>query len=310
MLGPGAMAGLARVLGKGRLSEPELEWTVEANPESFTAEVARGWRRAGVNRISLGVQTFNPAALAWMGRLHGPEGARAAVATARSAGLDNLSVDLIFGLPGHLDRSWTDDLERALALDPTHVSLYGLTVEAGTPLGRAVAGGREAVEEEEAYREQYLEAADRLTREGYVHYEVSNFARPGAESRHNLAYWTLVPYLGLGNGAHSYRHPVRRWNVREWPDYQRQVAGGASAVAEEETLTEEAHRLERIWLGLRIRDGLDLSGMPTETGGVVDAWRARGLAEKEGPMVRLTAEGWLVLDRLAVDLDASVTRGD
>src|SRR5690606_6997225 len=134
LLGPGAMAALRDVIGADRLRAPALEWTAEANPESFDRTVAEAWRAAGVNRVSLGVQTFHEPTLRWMGRLHGPHGGVDAVRTARAAGIENLSVDLIFGLPGHLGRSWTDDLDRAVDLGAPHVSLYGLSVESGTAL--------------------------------------------------------------------------------------------------------------------------------------------------------------------------------
>ena len=143
LLGPHAMHGLRDLLGQGRLGSEELEWTAEANPESLTDEVAAGWLEAGVNRVSIGVQTFYEPALRWMGRLHGVDGAVASVSRARAAGFENLSVDLIFGLPKHLGRPWEDDLKRAVDLDVPHVSLYGLSVESGTPLGRAVREGRD-----------------------------------------------------------------------------------------------------------------------------------------------------------------------
>jgi oxygen-independent coproporphyrinogen III oxidase len=198
----------------------EVEWSCEANPESFSLAVAEGWRRAGVNRISLGVQTFHVPALRWMGRLHGPEGAVEAVRAARAAGFDNLSVDLIFGLPDHLNRDLEVDLARVLALEPEHVSLYGLTAEPAAPLGRWVAEGRERMPDEDRYADEFLLAHERLTGAGYRHYEVSNFARGDRESRHNRVYWSGSPYIGLGSGAHSYYPPLRRWNTRSWSAYR------------------------------------------------------------------------------------------
>ena len=305
LLGAGAMAGLAKVIGTERLHGAELEWTSEANPESLTPEVARAWRAAGVNRLSIGVQTFHEATLRWMGRMHGPEGAVAAVRSARDAGFDNLSVDLIFGLPAHLGRDWRDDLGRALALDVPHVSLYGLTVEAGTPLGRAVREGREPAVDEERYRDEYLVATDVLTAAGYEHYEVSNFARPGAASRHNAAYWSGVPYLGLGNGAHSYAPPVRRWNLRDWGEYAGKASAGRSPEEGREVLDAAALRLERAWLGLRTSGGLALAELDAAAAARAAAWARAGLAVVDGGAVRLTAEGWLLLDRLAVELDGA-----
>ena len=306
LLGPTAMRELATVVGEERLAGADLEWTAEANPESFGAEVAGAWRDAGLNRISLGVQTFHEPTLRWMGRLHGAEGARRAVAAAKDAGLDNVSVDLVFGLPAALGRSWSDDLARALALDVPHVSLYGLTVEPATPLGRAVAEGREPPVDEERYREEFLEAAETLARAGYEHYEVSNFARPGSASRHNAVYWDGRPYLGLGNGAHSYVHPVRRWNVRDWNVYRERVTAGQRPEEGRERIDAAAAALERTWLSLRTRAGIALGGLSSGARELVEAWRRTGLATVDADRARLTPEGWLVLDRLTVELDAAM----
>jgi putative oxygen-independent coproporphyrinogen III oxidase len=306
-LGPEAMHALAEVFGGELLTHPGLEWTSEANPESFTRQVAEAWREAGVNRISLGVQSFDDSILRWMGRMHGAEGAEQAVRVARDAGLDNLSIDLIFGLPGRLDRDWAADLDRALALEAPHVSLYGLTVESGTNLGRAVAAGRELPINEERYREEYLLAVERLTRAGYDHYEVSNFARDGLVSLHNSVYWSGAPYLGLGNGAHSFVHPVRRWNLRAWETYRTRLAGGESAVAESETLDASALQLETIWLGLRTSRGLGTDGWDRKPWSLVERWARDGLARCLEGRVSLTAEGWLLMDRLTVELDDVLT---
>lgn len=305
LLGPGAMAGLAALLGAERLGAAELEWTAEANPESFTPDVARGWADAGVNRVSLGTQTFHPPALRWMGRLHGPEGTLRAVEAARGAGIPNISVDLIFGLPAHLERDWRDDLDRVLALDVPHVSLYGLTVEEATPLGRRVREGRERPVDEARYEEDFLVAAEVLTGAGYAHYEVSNFARPGWASRHNAIYWSGEPYLGLGNGAHSYAAPVRRWNLREWDDYRREVFEGRSAEEGREELGADALRLERIWLGLRTTRGVEVSPLPPSARALTRRWVTEGLAAEEAGRLALSRRGWLMLDRLAVDLDSA-----
>lgn len=307
LLGTRAMRGLASVVGSGLLSHPRLEWTAEANPESFTPAIARSWRRAGVNRVGLGVQSFHGPALAWMGRLHGSAGAAEAVRTARRAGFRNVSADLIFGLPRRLARDWSDDLERALDLRVEHMSLYGLTVEPRTQLGRAVADERERVASEGRYRDEYLEAVERLTGAGYLHYEVSSFAMPGRESRHNAVYWSGRPYLGLGNGAHSFRKPMRRWNLRDWREYSTSVGRGGSAIAGHEVLDRAALRLERIWLGLRARGGVSLASIPARAASVTERWMRRDWARAEAGRLRLTVEGWLLLDALAIELDEAVT---
>jgi oxygen-independent coproporphyrinogen-3 oxidase len=304
LLGPTAMDRLAGLLGRDRVSDPTLEWTAEANPESFSDEVARGWRAAGVNRVSLGVQSFHDSVLRWMGRLHGAEGAEAAVARARREGLGNVSVDLIFSLPEDVERDWSIDLDRALALDVPHISLYGLTVEPGTPLARAVQEGRERPAPDTRYREEYLEACERLTRAGYLHYEVSNFALPGRESRHNEVYWNGEPYLGLGNSAHSYLHPLRRWNLRDWSAYEGRSRMGLLPVQDQELLDEGSARLERVWLGLRTARGLSMRDLPARAHDVVVGWVRQAWGVVSDGALRLTPEGWLLLDRLSVELDS------
>ncbi|MDH5759365.1 MAG: radical SAM family heme chaperone HemW [Gemmatimonadota bacterium] len=306
LLGPTAMEGVAALLGRERLGDALEEWTAEANPESLTKSVAAAWRRAGVDRLSIGIQSFHEPTLRWMGRRHGAEGAETAVRVARAAGFENLSVDLIFALPASTGRSWRDDLERTLALDAPHVSLYGLSVEPATPLGRAVAEGREHPVDEERYREEYLEAVAALEGAGYVHYEVSNFARPGWEAVHNSVYWDGSPYLGLGNGAHSFAPPVRRWNVRDWNTYRERTLLDRSPEESREVVTDGAEALEAIWLGLRTRRGLSEEGLGTSGAALAAAWEARGLATRNDGRVRLTAEGWVVLDHLVVELSEVV----
>jgi len=289
--------------------EPGAEWTAEANPESLLPALARSWREAGVNRLSIGVQSFHEPALRWMGRLHGPDGARTAVASARTAGFENLSLDLIFALPGHLNRNWREDLEQLLRLAPEHVSLYGLGIEPRSALGRAVKEKREVPVDDGQYAEEFLEASDVLAKEGYEHYEVSNFARPGHRSRHNAVYWTGEPYLGLGNGAHSFQAPVRRWNLRDWKEYRDRVLAGASGAASQEELTEAQMRLERVWLGLRTSEGLRWDDLQEPQRDTARDWIVRGWARVSTGRVQLTPDGWLHLDRLSVELDSAAAEG-
>jgi oxygen-independent coproporphyrinogen-3 oxidase len=303
LLGVGAMDALAERLAPfATWDAGSVEWTCEANPESFTPELAADWRQAGVNRLSLGVQTFHGPALRWMGRLHGPDGPRRAMDDARAAGFGNVSVDLIFGFPARLGRDWSADLHRALTLEPEHVSLYGLTAEAGAPLGRWVNEGRETLADEDGYADEYLLAHRALTAAGFEHYEVSNFGLPGRRSRHNGIYWTGEPYAALGPGAHAFHPPLRRWNVRGWDDYRRMLAAGRLPTEDEETVDADGAALEAVWLGLRTDAGWPLSGASPEQLALADEWRERGWATAEGGMLRLTAEGWLLLDRLAVEM--------
>lgn len=303
LIGGTGMFGLRDVLARSFTWNQDVEWTAEANPETFTGDVASEWRAAGVNRISLGAQTFNEAALRWMGRLHGPDGPARARAAARQAGIDNVSIDLIFGLPARFQRDWGDDLDRVIALEPEHVSLYGLTAEKNTPLGRWVAEGREALADEDRYADEYLLAVEKMGAADFEHYEVSNFARPGRMSRHNAAYWQGVPYLGIGPGAHSYVPPRRWWNVRDWNDYATRLARGESVRESEEVVGGDAATLERLWLGLRTSRGLPIAELSTVQQSRLADWQVAGLVRLDGPTARLTAEGWLVLDRLVVELD-------
>jgi oxygen-independent coproporphyrinogen-3 oxidase len=305
LLGTGAMAALADRLREHAVWDPDqVEWTCEANPESFTAELADDWRAAGINRISLGVQTFHADALRWMGRLHGPDGPARAMAAARHAGFDNVSIDLIFALPDRLRREWATDIERALALEPEHISLYGLTAEPGAALGRWVREGRERMAEDDRYADEYLLAHERVTAAGFEHYEVSNFARAGRRSRHNSVYWTGLPYAALGPGAHGYDPPRRSWNLRGWDAYRNEIARGQLPIEEEEIVSTADASLERGWLQLRTSSGISLHEITPGQRALVHEWVQRGLARAAADRVVLTAQGWLLLDRLAVELDA------
>lgn len=306
LLGAGAMARLAGLLRRWFHWTAEVEWTAEANPESLSAELAEDWRAAGVNRISLGVQTWHEESLHWMGRLHGRTGPGRAFAAARSAGFDNLSLDLIFGLPARLGRDWDADLEQAAELAPEHISLYGLTAEPATPLGRWVRDGRERMTDDIVYEREYLRAFEVLDAAGYSAYEVSNFARPGRASRHNQAYWRHAPYLGIGPGSHSFLPPDRSWNVRDWDAYALRLREGRDPTEGRERLGEQELRLERIWLGLRCESGLLLRDLAAPQQERVRFWQGQAWARLDHGRIRLTPAGWLQLDRLALDLDAAV----
>lgn len=303
LIGAAGMSGLRERLEKTFFWDATLEWTAEANPETFTFDVAAAWREAGVNRISLGAQTFDEDVLRWMGRTHGADGPGHAVDAARKGGIDNVSLDLIFGLPARFNRDWRKDLDEAIQLGAEHVSLYGLSAEKNTPLGRWVGEGRETLADEDRYAAEYMLAVEKLTTAGFEHYEVSNFGRPGRWSRHNQAYWEGVAYRGLGPGAHSYLPPRRFWNVRDWPEYASRLARGDSALEAEETVDANASRLERAWLGLRTRAGLPIEELSAAQRQRVNCWAEGGLAMIENQTARLTAAGWLLLDRLVVELD-------
>jgi putative oxygen-independent coproporphyrinogen III oxidase len=278
----------------------DAEITIEANPEDLTTENATRWRAAGVNRLSLGSQSFDDRALQWMHRTHDSAAIERAVGTARAAGIENLSLDLIFALPEALQRDFARDVERLLALTPDHVSLYGLTVEAGTALGRWVARGAAVEQPEEGYARDFLTARRLLEAAGFEHYEVSNYAKPGRRSRHNSAYWEDAPYVGLGPAAHGFDGETRRWNARAYSAWRASAMAGTDPIDGSELLTAANRDAEIVYLGLRSDHGLEttIADRP-----VVDPWLRAGWATlgSDGRL-RCTAEGWLRLDALAAAL--------
>ncbi len=291
----GIAAILERVAADRRLS-PSAEVTLEANPEDVTPGRGAAWAGAGVNRISLGAQSFDPGVLTWMHRTHTAERTEAAATMLRGAGIRELSIDLIFGLPASLGRRWREDLDRALALGPDHLSLYGLTVEDHTPLARWTARGEVVPVDEDRYAAEFLEADRILGAAGYEHYEVSNYARVGSRARHNSAYWKRAPFIGLGPSAHSGWGRRRRWNLREWAAYERAVTAGESPVAGFERLNDVSVELEELYLGLRTLEGVAADRLPQ---GTAATWLSSGWASTSEGRVRLSAEGWLRLDALA-----------
>jgi oxygen-independent coproporphyrinogen-3 oxidase len=294
-LAPDALARILESIGADLPILPGAEITLEANPEDVTRANAQAWSAAGINRVSLGVQSFDPAVLAWMHRTHTVTQVGEAVAMLREAGLTNLSLDLIYALPAGLERDWTRDLGEALALAPSHLSLYGLTVESRTPLGRWVARGEVSSAPDERYAEEFLLAHSVLTASGYRHYEVSNYGLPGREAVHNSGYWRRAPYLGLGPSAHSAVGELRWWNLRDWAAWSRALHQGRSAVAEEERLAPAASQLEDLYLGLRTDAGVAVAALRASTRA---AWQGAGWSEERADRVRLTPEGWLRLDAL------------
>lgn len=292
------LADLLGALIRGVQPAGDCEITLEANPDDVTPSAVAGWRAAGVNRVSLGGQSFSDDALRWMHRTHDSDRIAQACTTLRLGGVNNVSLDLIFGLPQAIERNWLTDLDRAVALEPDHISLYGLTVEPHTPLARWISRGTVMPPAEGHGADEYLAAHERLGAAGYRWYEVSNAALPGRRSRHNSAYWSKSSYLGLGPSAHSSWGRTRQWNRREWRDYRDAVAGGADPVAGREILTDEQEHIEQLYLGLRTSDGLDPAQVPPE---VISRWLSAGWATAEGRL-RLTAEGWLRLDALVAEV--------
>jgi oxygen-independent coproporphyrinogen-3 oxidase len=282
---------------------PGTEITLEANPDDLTPQILKAYRELGINRLSLGVQSFDDRELAFLGRRHDASQALNALGWTREAGFANLGMDLIYGLPGQTIGQWQKNLETALGFWPEHLSCYQLTIEAGTPLARRQAEARFGSLSEEAEREFFLFTSRFLEDQGYLHYEISNFARgPENRSRHNCKYWNHTPYLGLGPAAHSYKDGRRWWNHRSLKEYCQALGAGEAPVADEEVLTPEQTRLEALYLGLRTREGVGLELMPDfhRSAALVKEIVRAGLAEVREDRLIPTREGLVVADRLAL----------
>jgi oxygen-independent coproporphyrinogen-3 oxidase len=294
--------GVRRVLDLVRARFSPLdgaEVTIEANPDDITPDDAAAWRRAGVNRVSLGVQSFDDRVLQWMHRTHDAAQAVNAATVLRDAGFDDWSLDLIFALPPEVERSWTDDLQRAIALGPTHISCYGLTIEPHTPLLRWRERGQIHDADEERYESEFLEADRTLAQAGYDHYEVSNYAREGRYAKHNSAYWRRVAYIGLGPSSHSFDGATRRWNTREYVAWRERILAGQDPVEGAESLDANAVGIEEAYLGLRTSTGIPITQANAPDFG---RWSDRGWADAVDGVGRLTPQGWLRLDALVADL--------
>jgi oxygen-independent coproporphyrinogen-3 oxidase len=304
-LGGLGVAGVIDSVRQRAVIARDAEITIEANPDDVNDLAVAHWIAAGVNRVSLGAQSFDDGALKWMHRTHDAAQIAVAIETLRRGGIRNISLDLIFALPAHLNRSWRTDLDRAITLAPSHVSLYGLTVEAKTPIARWADRGISVQGSEEEYEDEFLAAHSMMTEAGFEHYEVSNFAQPGLPSRHNSAYWTGVPYAGVGPSAHSFDGASRRWNVSAYSEWIRRLHNREAVIAGEESLTRENREAEQVYLGLRTTRGLRIRA-DQEPG--IRPWVDAGWAFVDGPRgeprVRLTPTGWLRLDSLAADLAA------
>ena len=281
------------------------EVTVESNPEDVTPAVVSEWRQAGVNRVSIGAQSFDDTVLRWMHRTHNANQITRAADGVRAGGIASISLDLIFALPESLERNWLRDLESALALEPQHLSLYGLTVESATPVGRWTARGEMSEAPDERWASEFLSAHDTLGRAGYAHYEVSNYAREGARARHNSAYWQDRSYLGVGPSAHGFDGATRRWNESAYARWLAKVDAHEDPVGGSESLSREQRAAERVYLGLRTDAGLDLSVVERDARPIVQQWVSAGWAHLGGHdsgTLRLTAQGWMRLDALAAAL--------
>jgi oxygen-independent coproporphyrinogen-3 oxidase len=280
----------------------DREVTLEANPESVDESRLRAFRDAGVNRLSFGVQSFREDELRRLSRLHTADRGRQAVAEARAAGFDNVSVDLMMWLPEQSVAQWLESVDAAIALEPEHVSLYLLEVYPNAPLKEAMARARWSQAPDDDAATMYLEAMDRLEASGLMQYEISNVARRGRASRHNLKYWTDGEWLGFGCGAHSTRSAVRWKNVASTEDYVDRIQRGHSTVVDERRMSADESLGDALFTGLRLVDGIDLDMVGRRYN--VDVWArfGRGLEPfvdagcllHEGNRLRLTRRGMLL----------------
>ena len=286
------------------------EVTSEANPGSSDVERFEAMRKMGFNRVSIGVQSFDDGLLRRLGRIHSGREAHDAVLAARKAGFANVNIDLMFGLPGQSLEDWKDTLEHAIALSPEHLSTYALTIEPGTPFYKAAADGRLHFPDEERQNDMYEWAMDRLSRAGYEHYEISNFARPGYRCRHNVNYWRNGEYLGFGPGAVSYLRGCR-WKSEPNPaSYITKVRTGGDTISERECLPPLQALGETLMVGIRLLDGVNLGELnrrfecdvPHMLGDTLLRLQRDGLLEWEGERIRLTHKGLLFADDVACAL--------
>lgn len=299
---------------------PDAEITSEANPGTVDQVRFSGLRALGVNRLSMGVQSFDPEELRFLGRIHGADEAEAAFHAARAAGFENINLDFIYGLPGQKPETWLATLDRAIALEPEHISLYSLTIEEGTPFARWAAEGRIAYPDEDLAAELYELASRRLQAAGYVQYEISNWARHDSTSppadqnprfacQHNLIYWRYQPYLGFGAGAHSMWPGRRWWNLRSPQAYIQRIREGESVEEGHETIAERLGMGEMMMLGLRlVREGVsELAfqrrwgvSLAEVFGPTLDELEALGLVERLPGRVRLSSRAYLIGNQVFV----------
>ncbi len=309
LLAPGQVARLLRRAGDQFPLESEAEVTLEVNPGTVTLDTLSGYRDAGVNRLSVGVQSLDDRELALLGRIHTSARATEAIVAARWAGFDNIGIDLMHSLPGQSLGQWGETLGRAIDLGPEHISAYGLSIEEGTPFASMVDSGELTPADPDLAADMFELTRDVLARAGYEHYEISNFARPGCSSRHNRVYWRRGSYLGLGAAAHSFvRHPGfgLRWeNPAGLEEYATLVRGGANCPVKHEVSREDA-MAEFFFLGLRLLEGVDLDGFSREFGtdaetrfpGIIARQVTAGLLSREGSRLRLTRRGIMLANRV------------
>jgi len=302
------LAGIDGRLGAG--SSPPVEYTIETNPATLEREKITALEASSVNRISVGIQTFNKAGLAVLGRAHDAAQAVSAVRLLRNAGFGNLNLDMLFGWPGQTIEMLREDLGKFLDLRPEHVSAYCLSVEHGTPLARAIRDGSLQPLSDDAQADMLDEVVETMESGGYRRYEVSNFAQPGRESLHNRAYWENRPYVGCGSGACSYANGTRTENTRDIQKYILAISRGERPMENSETLSPEKSARETLVMGLRMTEGINLHEFNKRTGfdalvlcaDAISGHVAAGRLEILDGRLRLTRQGFQVANRIWSDL--------
>jgi len=307
MLSAGELADLLRTIGELTDLEPGCEFTVEANPGTLDAHKVTALLEGGVNRVSLGAQSFHARTLEALGRIHGPDEIRRSVETLRAHGCRNIGLDLMYAVPGQTVEQWSTDLESAVALDAQHISTYGLSFDDGTEFAERRRHGKLAEAPDEAYLEMNDRARERLCAEGFEHYEISNFARPGCRSAHNCNYWFNGSYLGIGASAAAFVGGERRTNVADIPEYIEKIRSNGSAAVFSERLNPEDFARETAAFNIRYLPGIDRQSFLDRTGcdlealfaDMIDSYIGQGLLEYDGEVLRLTTRALPVADSVS-----------
>ena len=300
-LSEGAMERLMKSVRNNWSPTPGEEVTLEANPDDVTKEKLSLYRSLGINRISLGVQSFDDGDLVFLKRRHTADGALKAVDLVRSSDFDNFGIDLMYGLKGQTRKKWLKTLAQAVAFDPAHISCYQLTIEDRTPFGLLKAKGDLKRLSEKTEKDFFLDTSRFLGERGFIHYEISNFCRTERyASRHNTKYWAHAPYLGIGPAAHSFRQGKRWWNCRSIEGYCRSLERGIMPVEDHEILTQEQIRLENLYFGFRTAKGLGVDDLGPEGPGsrALAELASAGLVTVRDGKITPTVKGFLVADRL------------
>ena len=304
------LASILETIHKHFSISDEAEVTLEANPEDITPEKLGHWKKAGINRLSIGIQSFHDEHLKWMNRLHSGEQAMTSVRMAQQAGIENITIDLIMGIPEMNNEQWEENLTKACSLGTPHMSVYALTVEPKTALSHQVKKQLVRLPEEEDVSWQFLKTHEWLTSAGYQHYEISNYSLAGQHSRHNSAYWDRKAYLGIGPSAHSFLANSRSWNVANNAKYLQALAQEELPTAETENLDSSDVYHEYIMTGLRKATGISDQRVKNHMGfslkekfsEEIRKWEVKGLCRWEGDQLSLTPEGWIIADHLITEL--------